>query len=105
MWVWLDFKFRFDSDKRGFSILGGSSVGVAWSCRFRCRPPGGFQYPRRIECGCGEVCIGVDFFEDLFQYPRRIECGCGPGLDAAHRVLDEFQYPRRIECGCGDGYD
>ena len=61
-----------------FSILGGSSVGVAgWSLNSTSQTPD-FQYPRRIECGCG---LSHDIRRlaqrGAFQYPRRIECGCG----------------------------
>ncbi len=38
-----------------FSILGGSSVGVARALRVLANVPHCFQYPRRIECGCGVV--------------------------------------------------
>ena len=65
----------------------------------------------------------------LFQYPRRIECGCGPSSFCARLaprgafsilggssvgvaiseefpplLRERFQYPRRIECGCGTMY-
>ena len=38
-----------------FSILGGSSVGVARSIPPTTGRPQRFQYPRRIECGCGPL--------------------------------------------------
>ena len=36
-----------------------------------------------------------------FQYPRRIECGCGFEVEQIKISILAFQYPRRIECGCG----
>ncbi len=39
--------------------------------------------------------------QQKFQYPRRIECGCGPRFVLARVGQGVFQYPRRIECGCG----
>ncbi len=44
----------------------------------------------------------AEFSSRMFQYPRRIECGCGRrSLDIIRLKLEQFQYPRRIECGCG----
>ncbi len=101
VWVWLVRHGSLLLYFIRFSILGGSSVGVAFDSDIELSFDAEFQYPRRIECGCGfshglEVCCLWQF-----QYPRRIECGCGGGVRPPEAAGEAFQYPRRIECGCG----
>ena len=104
MWVWLD----RDGEVAylavvAFSILGGSSVGVAMEA------DGRTEAERKSFSILGGSSVGVAAtFETPhlqspdFQYPRRIECGCGlSSHDLALRAVHRFQYPRRIECGCG----
>ena len=111
---------------RPFSILGGSSVGVAQDAVDVQHLLYDFQYPRRIECGCGSpspflpalrTTLSVSSADRVwvwrpppawprepctrFQYPRRIECGCGTATKRPSTTSANFQYPRRIECGCG----
>ena len=63
----------------GFSILGGSSVGVA------CHHAGGAPADRRFSIlggssvGVADRLFALRYDPDVFQYPRRIECGCGEG--------------------------
>ncbi len=83
VWVWRGNLAAALSQFIGFSILGGSSVGVAvGGAQSGCRA-GSFQYPRRIECGCGRNKRLVVFNVERFQYPRRIECGCGKYIPKA----------------------
>ena len=64
-----------------------------------------FQYPRRIECGCGYVIRGtVDVFQRLsVSSADRVWVWRVVGHDAGD-LRPDFQYPRRIECGCGPAW-
>ncbi len=53
VWVWRILHFFMLYLLSCFSILGGSSVGVARPTSSPTPSRSTFQYPRRIECGCG----------------------------------------------------
>ena len=103
VWVWLGDLVRVSSPPHAcFSILGGSSVGVATALHFADECWRMFQYPRRIECGCGPSCCA--------RTPSRVPPfsilgGSSVGVASFKKIVDykfaRFQYPRRIECGCG----
>ncbi len=110
-----------------FSILGGSRTAAAYSTNpLPITRTYYFQYPRRIENGCGQgyallrvrppalsvssadrerlrhgCWVVVEKRLKNFQYPRRIENGCGAEEILGYEYDKIFQYPRRIENGCG----
>ena len=59
VWVWPLTSSRTSWYSTTFSILGGSSVGVARFAVVVARIAKDFQYPRRIECGCGSFHVMV----------------------------------------------
>ncbi len=60
-----------------FSILGGSSVGVAIFQELEAIGRKGFSILGGSSVGVALLRLLQPFRHALFQYPRRIECGCG----------------------------
>ncbi len=107
VWVWrIPLAGHLPAAAR-FSILGGSSVGVARRCRdvpVRWAVVS-VSSADRVWVWLPIVCI-VHSFHSKFQYPRRIECGCGlsaySSVSSASRIVSVSSADRvwvwRSEC-------